>query len=244
MKIEGKAVLVTGGAKRVGRAIALALAERGAMIAIHYNRSKDEALALAAGLKKSFGRDAVTVKAELTNPKAAKKMVDAAAKKLGGLSILVNSASVYERNKFGATTVADWNKHIDANLRAPFLLCQAAAPHMRRSGGGVIVNLADWSGLRPYPDFIPYCVSKAGLLCLNTALAKALAPEIRVNAVMPGPVLLPPGTTARQAEAVRQATLVKRLGTPEDVARAVVYLIENDFVTGAALPVDGGRLVA
>ncbi len=133
---------------------------------------------------------------------------------------------------------------MDTNARAPFFLCQAAAPHIRRAGGGVIVNIADWAGLRPYADFIPYCASKAALLSLNTALAKALAPDIRVNAVLPGPVMLPPATSPKQAEKVRQATLVKRLGTPEDIARAVIYLIENDFVTGAALPVDGGRLIA
>jgi NAD(P)-dependent dehydrogenase (short-subunit alcohol dehydrogenase family) len=244
MKIDGKAVLVTGGARRVGRAIALALAERGARLAIHYNRSRGEALELARGIKKSFGRDAITVKADLKSAKAAKAAVDAAASGLGGLHVLVNSASIYEKNNFGRTTESDWDRHMDTNARAPFFLCQAAAPHIRRAGGGVIVNIADWAGLRPYADFIPYCASKAALLSLNTALAKALAPDIRVNAVLPGPVMLPPATSPKQAEKVRQATLVKRLGTPEDIARAVIYLIENDFVTGAALPVDGGRLIA
>ncbi|MBI3552860.1 MAG: SDR family oxidoreductase [Elusimicrobia bacterium] len=244
MTLEGKAVLVTGAARRVGRAIALALAERGARLAIHYNRSRKEAAELARDIHRSFGVDAMTVKAELSDIRAVERMAKTVASGLGGLHALVNSASVYESNVFGKTTPDDWNRHLDANLRAPFFLCQAAAPHMRRSGGGVIVNIADWAGLRPYAGYIPYCVSKAGLLCLNTALAKALAPEIRVNAVMPGPVLLPPGTTKRQAQAVREATLVKRLGSPEDVARAVVYFFENDFVTGAALPVDGGRLIA
>jgi NAD(P)-dependent dehydrogenase (short-subunit alcohol dehydrogenase family) len=245
VKVEGKIVLVTGAARRVGRTIALAFAERGANIAIHYNKSRTEAVALGRDIRARFGRRVALVRADLADARAAELAVKAAAAKLGGLHVLVNSASLYEKNRFGATTQSDWDRHMDANARAPFFLSQAAAPLMRRSGGGVIVNIADWAGLRPYADYIPYCVSKAALLCLNTALAKALAPDIRVNAVMPGPVMLPPGTTRKQAEAVRKATLVKRLGSPEDVARAVLYLVESgDFITGAALPVDGGRLIA
>jgi NAD(P)-dependent dehydrogenase (short-subunit alcohol dehydrogenase family) len=245
MKLQDKAVLVTGAARRVGRAIALALAERGARVAIHYNRSRAEAESLARDLKKSFGREAITVKAELSDTRASARMVDLAAKRLGALHVLVNSASVYEKSDFGRTTQKEWDLNLDANLRAPFFLCQAAAPHMRRCGGGVIINMADWSAMRPYTDYIPYCVSKAGLLCLNTVLAKKLAPEIRVNAIMPGPVLLPEHYGPSQREAVRKATLLKRLGTPQDIVKAVLYLIEaGDFVTGAALPVDGGRLIA
>ena len=130
------------------------------------------------------------------------------------------------------------------NARTVFFLCQAAAPYMRK-GGGKIINIADWAALRPYADYIPYCVSKAGLLCLNTALAKQLAPEIQVNAIMPGPVLLPEGCTPRMRKAVERATPLRRLGTPEDIAEAALFLIESgDFITGAALPVDGGRLIA
>jgi len=245
VKLEGKAVLVTGAARRVGRAIALALAERCARVAIHYNRSKEEARTLARDIEKSFGRETMTVKAELSDTKAVERMAKDVGARFGSLHVLINSASVYEKNVFGKTTRSDYDRHLDANLRAPFFLCQAVAPLMRRSGGGLIVNMADWAALRPYADFIPYCVSKAGLLCLNTVLAKALAPEIRVNAIMPGPVLLPESYTARQRAAVKKATLVKRLGSPEDIVKAVLYLIEGgDFVTGAALPVDGGRLIA
>ncbi len=245
MTLEGKAVLVTGAARRVGRAIVIALAQRGARIAIHYNHSRTEAESLARDLRRSFSSEVVTLKAGLEDAQAASRLVNAAASRLGGLDILVNSASLYEKNRFGSTTVADWDRQLNVNLRAPFFLSQAAAAHLRKSGAGVIINLADWAALRPYPDYIAYCVSKAGLLCLNTALAKALAPKIRVNAIMPGPVLLPEGATSRQREAIRKATLLKRLGSPEDVAKAVVYLIESgDFITGAAIPIDGGRLIA
>ena len=245
MRLQGKVVLVTGAARRVGRAIALSMAERGARLAIHYNRSAVEAEALAEDLKRSFGREALAVRADLSDTAQVKRLADTVVRKLGAIHVLVNSASVYEKTEFGRTTREEWDVHLDANLRAPFFLSQAVAPHMKRQGEGKIVNIADWAGQRPYADFIPYCVSKAGLLCLNTALAKAMAPEVQVNAVMPGPVLLPESYTSAQREAVRKATLLKRLGTPADVAKAVLYLVEDaEFVTGAAIAVDGGRLIA
>lgn len=245
MMLQGKVVLVTGAARRVGRVIAAAAAQRGARVVVHYNRSRADAQRFCSELASSFGRDAMTARADLSDTRQIGKMIDAVAKRFGAIDVLVNNASIYEKSEFGRTTAQEWDAHLDANLRAPFFLAQAVAPLMRRNGEGKIVNIADWSGLRPYADYIPYCVSKAGLLCLNTALAKALAPEIQVNAVMPGPVLLPEQFTPRMAENVRNATLLKRLGTPQDVAKAVLYLVENaDFVTGAAIPVDGGRLIA
>lgn len=245
MRLQGKVVIVTGAARRVGRAIALALGRRGARVAIHYNRSRAEAERVADDLRESFGRDAMTVKAELADPRAAGRLVSEVAERYGAIHVLVNSASLYERTPFPGASVKDWDDHMDVNARAPFLLAQAVAPHMRKAGEGKIINIADWSGCRPYADYIPYCVSKAALLCLNTALAKELAPEIQVNAILPGPVLLPERSTPRLAKAAARATLLKRLGSPEDVAQAVLYFVEaGDYVTGAALPVDGGRLVA
>lgn len=244
MRLQGKVVLITGAARRVGRAIALTLAERGARIAVHYNRSRTEAEQLARDLRQGFGRDALAVRAELGDVRAVKRMAEAVARRFGTIHVLVNNASLYEKNAFSGATQKDWDRHLDVNLRAPFFLSQAVAPHMRKAGEGHIVNIADWSGLRPYADYIPYCVSKAGLLCLNAALAKELAPQIQVNAVMPGPVLLPEGTSPRSRRAIEQATLLKRLGSPRDVAKAVLFLVESgDFMTGAAIPVDGGRLV-
>ncbi len=245
MRLQGKVALITGAARRVGRAIAVALAQRGARLAIHYNRSKGEAQRLADELREGYGREPLLLKADLSDPRATARLADATAKHFGTIQILINNASLYEKSAFGSTTVKEWDDHLDVNLRAPFFLSQAVAPYMQKGGEGKIINIADWAALRPYADFIPYCVSKAGLLCLNTVLAKKLAPEIQVNAVLPGPVLLPESYSPKQIKAVKQATLLKRLGSPDDVAKAVLFLIESaDFVTGAALPVDGGRLIA
>lgn len=238
-------MIVTGAARRVGRVIAQTLAARGARLAVHYNKSRAQAERLADDLRDGFGRDVMTVKADLADPRACRRLVDAVLKNFGAAHVLVNNASIYEKTPFATTAPRDWDAHMDANLKAPFFLCQAVAPHMRKEGEGKIINVADWAAYRPYSGYIPYCVSKAGLLCLNTALAKELAPHIQVNAVLPGPVLLPEGSTTRLRRAVIRATPLRRLGSPEDVAKAVLFLIESgDYITGAALPVDGGRLIA
>lgn len=243
MRLEGRAVLITGAGRRVGRALALALAQRGMHVAVHYNRSRAEAEELAEGLTSGYGIKSAALRAELGDAKACRRLVDEAAGALGGLDALINSASLYEQTPFEGVTIEDWDRHLDVNLRAPFFLSQAAAPHLRKRGG-CIVNIADWAAHRPYAGYIPYCVSKAGLLCLNAALAKQLAPQVRVNAVLPGPVLLPESDTKARREAVRRATLLQKLGSPEDVVKAVLYLLDSDFVTGAEVTVDGGRLIA
>ncbi len=245
MTLDGKAALVTGGARRVGRQIALALARRGMDVAIHYNRSRFDAAALARELTRAHGVRAVALRAELSSARACAAVVREAARRLGRLDALINNASLWEPNVFGRTKESDWDRHMDVNARAPFFLTQAAAPHLKRARGAV-VNIADWSAHRPYADYLPYCASKAALLCLNTGLAKALAPEVRVNAVMPGPVLLPDGhsESGATAQALKRATLVRRLGSPADVAKAVLFLLESDFMTGASVAVDGGRLIA
>lgn len=245
MNLRDRRVLVTGAARRVGRAIALALAERGARLAIHFNRSRDEAQGLATEIARRFGGTPVLVRAALERVPSVERMVREAARRLGGLEIVINNASAYDKTEFGRTTVSDWDRQLDTNLRAPFFVAQAAAPFLKRAGQGKIVNIADWAALRPYADYIPYCVSKAGLVCLNAALAKALAPEVQVNAILPGPVMLPDRYSARARERARKATLLKKLGSPEDIAKAVVFLVESgDFITGASLTVDGGRLIA
>jgi NAD(P)-dependent dehydrogenase (short-subunit alcohol dehydrogenase family) len=245
MRLQGKVVLVTGAARRVGSVIAKALGQRGAKVAIHYNHSRREAERLADDIQDGFGRDAAIFKADLSDARQVKRLAENVAKRFGQLHVLVNNASLYEKSDFAETTLADWNAHLDVNLRAPFLLSQALAPVMQKSGGGHIINIADWAAHRPYTDYIPYCVSKAGLVCLNQALAKELAPDIQVNAILPGPVMLPDATSRRGREAILKATLLKKLGTPEDIARAILFLIEEgDFITGASIPVDGGRLIA
>jgi len=236
---------VTGAARRVGRVIALAFAAKGARIAVHYHTSAAEARKLVAGVKSLSGADADMFRANLLDAAAPQKLADAVARRFGGIDILVNSASLYERTPFSSTTPEDWDRHMAVNARAPFHLARACAPWLKRSGEGAVINIADWAAQRPYADYGPYCASKAALLCANKLLAKSLAPEVRVNAILPGPVLAPASMGEGEKRKVSQATLLKRLGTPEAVARACLYLAEAaDYCTGAELAVDGGRLIA
>lgn len=245
MNLKGKVVLVTGSAKRVGRVIALAFAAKGARIAAHYNTSAADARKLVAGAKSLSGADADIFRANLLDAAAPQKLADAVARRFGGIDILINSASLYERTPFASATPEDWDRHMAINARAPYFLAQACAPWLKRSGEGSVINIADWAGHRPYVEFGPYCASKAALLCANKVLAKALAPEVRVNAILPGPVLAPENMSESDKRKVAEATLLKRLGTPEAVARACLYLAESaDYSTGAELTVDGGRLLA
>lgn len=244
MILTNKTVLITGAAIRVGRAIAVALAKRGARIAVHYNNSRVEAERLVAELRTNYRHDAISIKADLAHLGQTQKMAASIAQHWGTIDVLINSAAIYKKTSFGHMSPKDWDTHMDINARAPMFLSQAVAPYMRKQKAGKIINIADWMALRPYTDFIPYCASKAALLCINTALAKALAPKIQVNAIMPGPVLPQEKSAPRQRHAMAQATLLKRLGTPEDIAHAVLFLIEADFITGTVLPVDGGRLIA
>ena len=243
MKLSGKVAFVTGASKRIGREIGFFLSQRGMKIALHYHRSKKEALELASQINRIHPGQAKAVKANLEDPSQIKKVVAEAGNYFKKIDVLINNASIYEKNQFGKTSLKDWDRHLNINLRAPFFLAQEIVPWMKE--GGQIINIADWAGIRPYPDFIPYCVSKAGLLCLNTALAKALAPKIRVNAILPGPILLPEGSSTQFKQAVIAATPLKKIGSPQDIVQAVAFLIESgSFVTGAQIPVDGGRLIA
>jgi pteridine reductase len=245
MSLEGKVALVTGGAVRVGKTIALAFAARGARVAVHYRSSAAEARRVAAAVKSLSGADADVFRADLADPAAPAKLADAVARRFGSIDVLVNSASLYEKTPFAAATPEDWDDQMAVNARAPFFLAQACAPWLRRSGAGSVINIADWSAHRPYSDYGPYCASKAALLCVNKALAKALAPAVRVNAILPGPVLLPESTTPAERRKISDATLLKRLGSPEAIARACLFLADSaDYTTGAELTVDGGRFVA
>jgi pteridine reductase len=245
VNLRGKVVLVTGAARRVGRAIALAFASKGAKVAVHYNTSAAEAARVVSAAKSRSGTDAAAFRADLLDPKAPSQLAAAVARRLGGIDVLVNSASAYEKTPFASATAADWDLLMAVNARAPFFLAQACAPRLARSGDGIVINLADWAAHRPYVDYGPYCASKAALLCANKILAKTLAPRVRVNAVLPGPVLAPAAMGGPERKRMADATLLKRLGTPEAVARACLYLAESgDFTTGAELTVDGGRLIA
>jgi pteridine reductase len=235
---------VTGGAKRVGRAIALELGGRGANVVVHFHTSRDAADATIRDLE-ALGVRAVGISADLGKPAAVEALAREAEARSGGLAVLVNSASNYLRSPFDALTEAVWDASLDTNLKAPFLLAWHVGRAMRDRGEGRIVNLVDWAAERPYRDYLAYCVSKAGLVCLTRALAKELAPQVLVNGVAPGPVLAPEDMGHEDRQAIERATPLRRFGTPEDVARCVRFLVEEaGFSTGSIFYVDGGRLIA
>jgi NAD(P)-dependent dehydrogenase (short-subunit alcohol dehydrogenase family) len=243
MQLSGRVALITGG-KRIGAAVAKALAAAGMDVALSYNRSRAEAESAAADVT-AAGRRAHVASVNLGNPDDCRAFVDGAAAALGRLDVLINMASVYSSIAFDDTNERAWNAVMDVDLRAAFLCARAAVPHMRRSGGGRIVNFSDWvaASRRPrYPGFLPYYVAKAGAIALTEALALELAADgILVNAVAPGPIVAPPGTSDEEIRAVEAATPVGRWGGPDAIVRAVMFLLETDFVTGETIRVDGGR---
>lgn len=244
MELRGRWALVTGAAKRVGRVVAHELAGRGANVVVHYHTSAAEADATVASLR-ALGVEAVALAADLADAAATRRLAADAEARTGGVALLVNNASNYLRTPFDAITDADWDASLDVNLKAPFLLAWTLGRAMRARGEGCIVNVTDWAGERPYRHYLPYCVSKGGLIALTKALARELAPAVRVNAVSPGPVLPPDDFGPDALDAVRRATPLARFGTPEDVARAIRFLAEEaNFSTGGVLHVDGGRGVA
>ena len=240
MEVDGRVALVTGAGTRVGRVIALALGKAGMRVGVHYARSERGAREVADQII-AAGSDARTLPGDLTDPATAPRLVEHTAKVFGGLDVLVNSAAVMMRTPVGEVLVEDWDAMFALNLRAPFFLSQAAARAMGDSG--VIVNIADLAAFETWKGYIPHSITKAGLVQMTRGLAHALAPRIRVNAVAPGSVLLPEGWTQEQADKLISTTPLGRLGSAEDVAQAVMYLICADYVTGETIIVDGGRHV-
>jgi pteridine reductase len=243
VKLAGTAALVTGAGRRLGQAIAVGLARAGCDVAVHYHGSADGAAATVRDIRAvTKGRRAELLRADLSDAVAARGLADQAAKALGRLDIVINSAAIMVRQPVETVTPESWDATMDLNLRAAFFVSQGALPHLRRAKGK-IVNLADVAGFEPWPAYVPHCVSKAGVVMLTKALARALAPDVTVNAVAPGPVLLPDEWDAPTRDHIRETTPLERLGTPADVVNAVRFLLENDFVTGTVLVVDGGRLI-
>jgi NAD(P)-dependent dehydrogenase (short-subunit alcohol dehydrogenase family) len=244
-QLAGGAALITGG-RRIGAAVARALAEAGMDVGLSYNRSRTEAEAAAADIT-SAGRRAHLASANLANPDDCRALVESTAAAFGRLDVLVNMASVYVSVPFDQTDEHVWNASMDIDLRAAFLCARAAVPHMRKQGGGRIINFSDWvaaSGRPRYEGFVPYYVAKAGAIALTEALALELAgDQILVNAIAPGPIVAPPGTTDEEVKAVEAATPLGRWGGVEAIVRAVLFLVETDFVTGETIRVDGGRHV-
>lgn len=239
MEPAGRIALVTGGARRVGRAFSLALAEAGCDVVVNFNGSADEAAVTAADIER-LGRRALPVHADISRPDDIARLVRETEQAFGRLDIVVNNASLFERAPVPDITVDDWDRVLNVNLRGPFFLAQAAAPLLRRDGGGLIVNIVDLSALQPWPSFAHHAVSKAGLLHLTRVLARALAPDIRVNAIAPGTVLPPEDT---EGEDGSERRVLARSGEPADVTSALLYLVRSDFVTGENLVVDGGRML-
>jgi NAD(P)-dependent dehydrogenase (short-subunit alcohol dehydrogenase family) len=240
MNIDGKVALITGSAKRLGRAIAIELARRGARIAVHY-RSEPREAEQTLQLVRTAGSGGAVFRAELTDNSAIEKMFQDIAKTFGGLDILINSASVFSPGVADKTSPELWDSQMDSNAKAPFFVAQHAARLMQARGQGKIVNIADVAGEVIWPGYISYSVSKAALIAVSRGLAKSYAPQIQVNAIAPGPVLFPDYYTEEQKRSAIERTLLKREGSPSDIVNAVVFLIENDYITGEMIHVDGGR---
>lgn len=246
MELSGKVAIITGG-RRIGRVVAQELARRGVDLVLSYRGSKDEALQTAAEVE-GLGRRATTVAADVAKPADCAAIVAHAVQTLGRLDILVNMASIYRAKALDALTDEDWAADLDINLRSAFLCAHAAVPHLRRSGGGRIINFADWvarSGRPRYPGFTAYYVAKAGVVALTEALALELATDqILVNAIAPGPIVAPPDLSQAEIDEVAAATPLRRWGGEIEIAKAVVLLCETDFITGETIRVDGGRHLA
>ena len=245
MDLTEKAALITGG-RRIGAVVATELARKGAHVAVVYRASRNEAEE-TAGTLREMGRRALVIQGDLQQPEACNRVVEAAVTEFGRLDVLVNMASVYREKALDDLTLEDWDAQMAVDLRAAWLCSHAAIPHMRRGRGGRIVNFSDWvarSGRPRYRGYLPYYVAKAGVIALTEALALELASDqILVNAIAPGPIVAPPGTSAADAAAVEQATPLGRWGGEIEIAKAVLALVESDFITGETIRVDGGRHV-
>jgi len=240
MDLKGKTALITGGAVRVGRALTLGLARAGANVVINYNRSAAEA-EQTADEARALGVAALSAQADVGDPEAVTELVRAVESAFGGVDVLVNSASPYVRARLHETTWVQWCFVLGALLDGPLLLCQAFAPGMIARGAGLIVNILDNSAFAPAPAHLAHSVGKHGLLGLTRNLAVELVPTVRVNAIVPGPVLPAPDSTPEQDARTAQRTLLQRWGAPDDVVKALLYLADADYVTGEVLFVDGGE---
>jgi len=243
MDLNGKVALVTGGAVRVGKAIALALAQADADVAINYHSSADAAVTTIAEIE-ALGRRGIAIRADVAQGAQVQALVDEVTGRLGRLDVLVNSASLWRKTPWAELDEGAWDQLVDIALKGPFLCARAAAPHLTRHGDGAIINIVDLSAFIPFSGYMPHSAAKAGLVNLTYSLAMELAPAVRVNAIAPGPVLPPPDYTEKQMEAAARRTLIGRWGAAEDVADAVVFLARAPYITGVVLPVDGGERLA
>ncbi len=237
--LAGRVALVTGAAKRIGRSVALRLASEGADVVVNYRESKGEAEEVVAQIS-AMGRRAAAFQADVAKKAEVAAMSAAVEKQFGRLDILVNNAGMFFPAKFEDLTEEQWDRILNTNLKSQYLCSQAAAPMLRRSGHGRIVNFASLGGLLAWPAYTHYCVSKAGVIMLTRCLARALAPQITVNAIAPGTISFPGDAPELSEDFIRRVPL-QRTGTAKDIDDAVMYLVQSAFVTGQVLVVDGGR---
>ena len=243
MDLKNRTVLVTGAGVRLGQAIAVSLGQQGMKVALHYHQSMEgakETLDLMGGDIKQHG----CFQADLRQVSKIELLIQHIEEKLGQIDVLINNAADFFPTPLGKVSESEWDRLISLNLKAPFFLSQLVGTSMLKQGQGKIVNIVDVAAERPWPQFLPYCASKAGLVSLTKGLAKALAPAVQVNAVAPGTMLPPPQISSFSQDLAIERSLLKKMGHPDDIARAVTYFLENDFVTGTVLPVDGGRMLA
>jgi NAD(P)-dependent dehydrogenase (short-subunit alcohol dehydrogenase family) len=243
MDLTGRVALITGG-RRIGAVVATEIARSGADVALVHRSSRAQCDETADAVRR-VGRRAVVLQGDLTSPDACSRVVDETVRDLGRLDVLINMASRYEATPFNDFTVESWDDQLTIDLRATWLCARAAVPYMRRLGGGRIINFADWvaaSGRPRYQGYLPYYVAKAGVVALTEALALELASDqILVNAIAPGPIIAPEGTSDEEIAKVERATPLGRWGGEIEIAKIVLALIDSDFVTGETIRVDGGR---
>jgi len=244
MPLHNKVVLITGGAKRLGAAIAHKLHAEGARIAIHYHQSQQAAESLANVFNQQRERSAITIVANLNEAQLLPSVVERCANVFGQLDVLVNNASAFYPTPVGSITETQWNELMGSNLKAPLFLAQAAAPYLRRTEG-LILNMVDIHAQRPLVEHPVYSIAKAGLVTLTKSLARELGPEIRVNAIAPGPILWPEHEMSSELQhEIIDKTALKRQGSPEDIARAALFFVKDaSYVTGQILAIDGGRSI-
>ena len=242
MELKNRTVLVTGAGVRLGQAIAVSLGKQGMRVALHYHQSLEgakETLELIGGDFKQHG----CFQADLRQVSEIELLTQQIEAQIGQIDVLINNAADFFPTTLGEVVESEWDHLISLNLKAPFFLSQLVGTSMLKRGQGKIVNIADVAAERPWPQFLPYCASKAGLVSLTKGLAKALAPAVQVNAVAPGTMLPPPESSSFSQDLAIEKSLLKKMGRPDDIAKAVTYFLENDFVTGTVLPVDGGRML-
>lgn len=243
LPLSGRVALVTGAGRRIGREIALTLGRAGADVVVNYNHSRVDAQTTVREIRE-YGVQAVTFRADVARPAQVQRMFRATEGQFGQLDLLVNNAAIFFPARWDQLTEKQWDRILAVNLKGPFFCAQAAAKMMRKRKDGQIINISSLGGLNAWPDYMHYCSSKAGLIMLTRCLAKALAPDIRVNSVAPGTILFPGEKKSRITESIIRSTPLQKAGRAEDIAQMVLHLAcHGDFITGQIFPVDGGKSI-